>query len=116
MITEALWQRKLFKITHKTVVFFTVFQCLLFVFYLAGIRNLFLDSTLLFILRINTLTSTVLVILLFFYLIQIIALVFLSKRIMYLCYVILCAASFASALALAIITRSLVVFSRGFAP
>jgi len=114
MSKEVQWEQKLFKITHRIVLFLTAFQIFLFLIYVAGNRNLFLDTTLLLILKINTITSIVLIVVLTFYVMQLIFFLITKKKLSFLYYLILCAFSFVSALGLVFFTRAVVFFSQGF--
>jgi hypothetical protein len=111
MTDKTQWLAPLFKITHRIVVFFTIFQFVLFALYLAGNRNLFLDSTLIGILALNTITSIILLVLSVIYFAQILVCVITTRRLSYLWYMCVFVAAAASGAALAVVTRALARFA-----
>jgi hypothetical protein len=105
--------KKIFKITHRLVIFFSLLSAAIFALYLEGSKNQFLDSTLMLILNIMSGVSMWHVAFLIFYAVYIVVLTVLTKSLAYLPHICLFAVAFAASLALALFSRTLILVSSG---
>ena len=105
--------KKIFKITHRLVIFFSLLLAAVFAFYLAGSKNQFLDGTLMIILNIMSGAAMWHLAFLFFYAAQIAVLTALTRSLSFLPHVCLFAVSFAASFALALFSRALILTSSG---
>ena len=105
--------KKILKLTHRFVIFFSLLLAAVFAFYLAGSKNQFLDSTLMIILNIMSGAAMWHLAFLLFYAAQIVVLTALTRSLSYLPHACLLAVSFAAAFALALFSRALILTSSG---
>lgn len=81
---EPHYRHPLFQLTNRALVFFSLFVVVSIIFYITGSINQFLDSSLLFILRILQVASVITLVLCVFSFIQIIVFSIYYKELFYL--------------------------------
>jgi hypothetical protein len=105
--------KKIFKLTHRLVIFFSLLLAAIFTLYLAGSKNQFLDGTLTLILNIMSGVSMWHLAFLIFYAAQIAVLTALARTLSYIPHICLFAVSFAASFAFALLSRALILASSG---